>query len=39
MNEQEVKIIMDEKGRLYAVTEDGERFILVPYDIIGVFAE
>mgnify|MGYP006923223721 CR=1 FL=1 len=39
MNEQEVKIIMDENGRLYIELEDGSRLILVPYDRNGVFAE
>lgn len=39
MSEQEVKIFMDENGRLYVVTEDGNRYILVPYDRNGVFAE
>ena len=37
MVEQEVKIIMDENGRLFAETKDGNRFILVPYDKNGVF--
>lgn len=39
MNEQEVKIFMDENGRLFAETENGERFILVPYEKNGVFAD
>lgn len=39
MSEQEVKIIMDETGRIYVETEYGERFILVPYEKNGVFAQ
>lgn len=39
MSKQEVKIIMDENGRLFVVTEDGDRYILVPYDRNGVFAK
>ena len=39
MSEQEVKIFMDENGRLYVVTENGYRYILVPYEKNGVFAE
>ena len=38
MAEQEVKIVMDENGRLFVETESGERFIIVPYDRNGVFA-
>ena len=39
MSEEEVKIFMDENERLYAVTENGDRYILVPYEKDGVFAE
>jgi hypothetical protein len=38
MEENEVKIVIDENGRLFAVTIDGKRFILVPYEKNGVFA-
>ena len=39
MSEQELKIFIDENERLYAVTENGDRYILVPYEKDGVFAE
>ena len=37
MKEQEVKIVMDEYGKLYVITEDGKKYALVSF-LTGVFA-
>ena len=38
-SEQEVKIIMNDEGRLFVEDEYGNRYLMVPWDKNGVFAK